>query len=53
MPIKLKIGLKISGYWVSLLSKENSQLLPQLKHTIKLVHPWKILVHPGVDDTHG
>jgi len=32
--IKSKIALKISGYWVSLLSKENLQLLPQLKHTL-------------------
>ena len=32
--IKPKIALKITGYRVSLLSKENPQLLPQLKHTL-------------------
>jgi len=32
--IKPKIALKISGHWVSLLSKENTQFLPQLKNTL-------------------
>jgi len=32
--IKPKIALKTKGYWVSLLSKENPQLLPQIKHTL-------------------
>jgi len=31
---KAKIALKIGGHWVSLLSKENKQFLPQLKNTL-------------------
>jgi len=32
--IKPKIALKTNGYWVSLLSKENPQLLSQTKHML-------------------
>jgi len=38
--IKPKIALKISGYWVSFLSKENPQPLPQLKHTALTLFLW-------------
>jgi len=33
--------------------EEHTSGTPLYVHTIKFVHPWKILVHPGVCDTNG